>query len=99
MAGSRLTFHRSLFAALVFGLAIMALGVAAHAADSAPATRAARLTYLQGTVTVNEAGGNASVPAQLNLPLLSGVQIVTAEDGQAEVEFEDGRAVRRTPHS
>jgi len=48
---------------------------------------------------VNQAGGAASVPAQLNLPLLSGVQIVTAQDGQAEVEFEDGSVVRLTPNS
>ena len=48
---------------------------------------------------VNQAGGAASVPAQLNLPLLSGVQLVTAQDGQAEVEFEDGSVVRLTPNS
>lgn len=99
MTGSRLTFHRTVVLAFAFGLAIIALGVSALAADPAPATRAARLTYLQGTVMVNQGGGTASVPAQLNLPLLAGVQLVTSEDGQAEVEFEDGSVVRLTPNS
>jgi len=92
-------FHRAAVAAFVLGIASFALLVSARAADSAPATRAARLTYMQGTVTVNQAGGAVGVPAQLNLPLLSGVQLVTAQDGQAEVEFEDGSVVRLTPNS
>ena len=99
MTGSRLTFHCTVVLALVFIFTIFTPGVSAFASDSVPGTRAARLTYLQGTVTVNEAGGAASVPAQLNLPLLAGVQLVTAEDGQAEVEFEDGSVVRLTPNS
>ena len=99
MPGSGFAFHRTTVVAFVLGIASFALLVPAHAAASAPATRAARLTYLQGTVMVNQAGGAASVPAQLNLPLLSGVQLVTAQDGQAEVEFEDGSVVRLTPNS
>jgi hypothetical protein len=101
MTGLGFAFHRTATTviALVLGIASFAFAVPAHADDSAPATRAARLTYLQGTVTVNQANGTASVPAQLNLPLLSGVQIVTAQDGQAEVEFEDGSVVRLTPNS
>ena len=99
MTGSKFVFHRTNAVAFVLGIAIFAFGVSAHAADSTSATRAARLTYLQGTVMVNQAGGTASVPAQLNLPLLSGVQLVTAQDGQAEVEFEDGSVVRLTPNS
>jgi hypothetical protein len=67
-------------------------------ADS-PATRAARLTYAQGTVTVAQGLNGVSVPGELNLPLLAGVQIATGGDGQAEVEFEDGSVVRLTPNS
>src|ERR1017187_8941484 len=99
MAGSGFAFHRTIVAAFALGIASLALGVPARAADSEPATSAARLTYLQGTVMVNQAGAAASVPAQLNLPLLSGVQLVTAQVGQAEVEFEDGSVVRLTPNS
>jgi hypothetical protein len=68
-------------------------------ADSSSNTRAARLTYMQGTVTVSEADNPTGVPAQMNLPLLSGVQIATGDDGQAEIEFEDGSVVRLTPNS
>jgi hypothetical protein len=79
-------------------LGIGALGLAPSAlADSAPATRAARLTYMQGTVTVTWA--NNTAPAQMNLPLLAGVRLATGQDGQAEVEFEDGSVARLTPNS
>ncbi|MDP9051686.1 MAG: FecR domain-containing protein [Acidobacteriota bacterium] len=78
-------------------LAFFGPAVFAHADTNS--TRAARLTYVQGTVTVNEPNGGDSVPAQLNLPLLTGVQLVTGNDGQAEVEFEDGSIVRLTPNS
>ena len=50
MTGSGFALHRTTVVAFVLGIAILAFGVPAHAADSAPATRAARLTYLQGTV-------------------------------------------------
>ena len=65
---------------------------------STSTARAARLTFMQGAVTVNE-GGNTGIPAQMNLPLLSGVQLATGADGQAEVEFEDGSVGRLTPNS
>jgi len=74
------------------------LEISAHA-DGTPATRAARLTVAQGTVTVNTPGNTETVPAQVNLPLLAGVQLVTGADGQAEVEFEDGSIARLTPNS
>ena len=84
--------------ALAFCLSAFGSGLSAHA-DSTPTMRAARLTFMQGTVTVNEAQNTVSVPAQLNLPLLAGVQLATGNDGQAEVEFEDGSVVRLTPNS
>lgn len=63
------------------------------------AVRAARLSFVQGTVTVQGAAVGGSVPAQLNMPLVSGAQILTGQDGEAEVEFEDGSLVRLTPQS
>ena len=83
--------------ASILGLAVLGLATCAHATDSAPTTRAARLTYMQGTVTVTWA--NNTAPAQLNLPLLAGVRLATGQDGQAEVEFEDGSVARLTPNS
>lgn len=68
-------------------------------ADDAPAHRAARLSYLQGDVTVDHMDNTAGDPAQINMPLAEGARLSTGEDGQAEVEFEDGSVVRITPNS
>jgi len=96
----RISMHRSV-STLIFALGILVIGIgpSARAADSPGATRAARLTYLQGAVTLNQADNTASLPAQVNIPLLAGVQVATGGDGQAEVEFEDGSVVRLTPNS
>lgn len=96
MTGGRLNFLGILASGFAVSLFIFAVATSARA-DSA--TRAARLTYLQGTVTISQADNTASEPAQINLPLLAGVQLATGEDGQAEVEFEDGSVVRLTPNS
>ncbi len=64
--------------------------------SDAPRTRAARLTYMQGSVLLDVAN---STLAQLNMPLLAGAHLTTGADGQAEVEFEDGSLVRLTPNS
>ena len=98
MSGRRSNHHRFLLFALLLCLANFGVESTARA-DSSSTTRAARLTYLQGTVTIKQADNTASDPAQLNLPLLAGVQLATGEDGQAEVEFEDGSVVRLTPNS
>jgi len=84
-------------------LTILILLPSAYAQDPSISTstsnvRAARLTFMQGAVTVN-LGGNTGIPAQMNLPLLAGVQLATGVDGQAEVEFEDGSVARLTPNS
>ncbi|HEY4382676.1 MAG TPA: DUF6600 domain-containing protein [Acidobacteriaceae bacterium] len=57
------------------------------------------MTFVQGSVTVNPPQSTGTVPAQLNMPLLSGVRVATGADGQAEVEFEDGSVARLTPNS
>jgi ferric-dicitrate binding protein FerR (iron transport regulator) len=68
-------------------------------ADDAPAHRAARLSFLQGDVTVDHLDNTAGDSAQVNMPLAEGVRLTTGEDGQAEVEFEDGSVLRLTPNS
>ena len=72
--------------------------VAARGYDTSP-NRATRLSYIQGSVTVDRANDAGSEPGQLNMPLVQGQLINTGEDGQAEVEFEDGSLVRLTPYS
>src|SRR6266702_1005394 len=95
MIGRRFLQHFLLFA---FALCLVLLG-SELSASADTTTRAARLTYLQGTVTISQVDNTAGEPAQLNMPLLKGVQLSTGQDGQAEVEFEDGSVVRLTPNS
>ena len=62
--------------------------------------RAARLSYLQGNVICrSHADSTGNEAAQLNMPLIEGLRLTTGEDGQAEMEFEDGSLVRLTPNS
>jgi FecR protein len=81
------------------GLALFGFSAAARADDAQANARAARLTFLQGTVTVESADNTGGQTAKLNLPLLAGVRVATGDDGQAEIEFEDGSLVRLTPNS
>lgn len=95
-------------AVLMFGLCSMLsfrggaaqeiVGAAEVSQEPTP-TRAARLTFLQGAVTVEAPETPGTQPAQVNLPLVAGVHILTGDDGQAEVEFEDGSVVRLTPNT
>ena len=90
------------------GVVLMGCGVA-RAQDAAvqdaeasvaPPPRTARLTYsAEGVVTVAPADGSAGVAAVENMPLTEGMQLTATENGQAEVEFEDGSVVRMTPNS
>ena len=97
MIGPGLNLQRTSLFTFIFIFASLGFQTAAHADSSS--VRAARLTYLQGTVTVIPPDNSGDVPAQLNLPLLSGVELATGADGQAEVEFEDGSVARLTPNS
>jgi hypothetical protein len=94
---------KDLSAGLSAGLALLVLLSSAWTldarADDAPAHRAARLSFLQGNVTVDHLDNTAGDPAQINMPLAEGARLTTGEDGQAEVEFEDGSVVRLTPNS
>ena len=83
---------------LAGGLIAVALSATALA-DTAPTARAARLTFTEGYVHVDRAESTPGDPAQLNMPLVEGQTIVTGENGQAEVEFEDGSVARVTPNS
>jgi len=78
--------------------AMFGFAPSAHAADNSPSVRAARLTLVQGAVSVS-AVNQAATAAQVNQPLLTGAMLSTGGDGQAEVEFEDGSVVRLTPNS
>lgn len=87
--------------AFAVGVACLWLAGAATVAwayDAAP-HRSARLSYLQGSVSVEHADSGGGEAAQLNMPLVQGLRLTTGDDGQAEIEFEDGSLVRMTPNS
>jgi len=86
------------FAGVVVLGFVLGSSVGARAYD-VPPQRAARLSYLQGSVTVEHMDNTGNDPAVINMPLAAGVRVSTGEDGQAEVEFEDGSLVRLTPNS
>lgn len=75
------------------------VGLAGQQSSPAPGMRTARLSFVQGNVQVLYGDNTQIGEAQANLPLIEGQRIVTADDGQAEIEFEDGSIVRLTPQT
>lgn len=96
MANRNLHWWNSVWAATAILLLLAGWAKDAHADTRA---RSARLSYVQGTVTVEHADSSSSSPAQLNMPLAEGFRLTTGDDGQAELEFEDGSVVRLAPNS
>ncbi len=96
------------FPAPALGLAGLALVVVSlapwlAAQDSgrapAPGARAERLSNVDGRVQISQGGQMLADPALVNTPLFEGTQVVTMEDGRAEVQFEEGSIARITPNS
>ena len=88
----------SLQQALWVALVVVGL-VSGVSAQDAAGGRVARLTYVQGAVVVDRKDSTDGSAAQRNMALMEGMRLTTGEDGQAEVEFEDGSLVRATPNS
>jgi hypothetical protein len=61
--------------------------------------RIVRLSEVQGTVQIDRATGDGFDKAFINLPVIEGSRLKTGKDGRAEVEFEDGSALRMAPDS
>ncbi|MGD0414108.1 MAG: FecR family protein [Terriglobales bacterium] len=83
-------------------LAILAVLAAAFLVVSASAeskARIVRLSDVQGTVQIDRAAGDGFDKAFLNLPVIEAARVKTGKDGRAEVEFEDGSALRLAPDS
>ena len=64
-----------------------------------PDMRAARLSYVQGGVQLTQGSQIIADPALVNTPLFEGTVITTREDGQAELQFDDGSVARLSPGS
>src|SRR5258708_435969 len=69
------------------------------AAAAAPGGRSVRLSSVEGGVRVVLDGEVVADPALVNQPLFEGSQIITANDGQAEVQLEDGSVARLSPNT
>jgi hypothetical protein len=102
-AGSRIVL---LTMAGIFSLgSLQALAVPPSEDDTADApragsnVRAVRLSNVEGGVQVVQDGQVIADPALANQPLFEGSQVLTANDGQAEVQLEDGSLVRISPNS
>lgn len=83
------------------GMALLAGLCAAGALaqnDGQPA-RAVRLSDVEGQVQLSQAGQQLADHAVANTPLFEGTQIVTGDDGRAEVQFENGAVARIPPDS
>jgi hypothetical protein len=83
-------------AALVVGAVVL---VPALRADDGAQTRAVRLSSVEGQVRIAQGGQVLADPALQNTPLFEGTQVSTAEDGRAELQFDDGSVVRLSPNS
>jgi hypothetical protein len=95
LVGNRLGILTSGLAALALGTLLLA--PALHADDAA--ARAARLSYVDGKVRIAQGGQLLADPALVNTPLFEGTEVLTSEDGRAELEFDDGSVVRLSPDS
>jgi len=62
--------------------------------DPAPATRVARLSFVDGDVSFLRAGVTEWAPGVENLPLLAGDQIFTGQGARAEIQLARGNYIR-----
>ena len=85
------------FAALAMGAFLLAPVVRAD--DAGSPARAVRLGFVEGEVQISQGGQVLADPAVANAPLFEGTQVTTLEDGQAEIQFEDGSVARLSPSS
>ena len=64
-----------------------------------PDMRAARLSFVQGGVQLTQGNQIIADPALVNTPLFEGTVVTTRDDGQAELQFDDGSIARISPNS
>lgn len=84
----RISFRISLATA-----ALLLLGSLPAFSDSQ--VRIVRLSYVEGGIQIDRGSGYEK--AFLNLPIAQGTKIRSADNGRAEVEFENGSTMRITP--
>ncbi len=80
-------------------LAVLVLTPGLRAEDQGTAGRAVRLSYVDGQVQISANKQVVAAAAVANTPLFEGSRITTADDGRAEIQFEDGSVARLSPNS
>ncbi len=80
----------------LFLVLLVASSATAQADDQ---VRAVRVSNVVGTVQVLNGTETQFSQAYPNMPLMQGSTLRTAEDGRAEIQFEDGSLVRLTPNT
>jgi ferric-dicitrate binding protein FerR (iron transport regulator) len=92
----------------IAGLAALALGVTSLSAvawaqeaqqGTGQPARAVRLSFVDGQVKLAQGYQVLATQAVANTPLFEGMQLTTADNGKAEIQFEDGSVVRIAPDS
>src|SRR6185295_238606 len=83
LAGMESVVTRILSAAL--GVLLLC-GISATFAQTVTPERAGRLSYVEGSVSVQSPGADGWAPAQINLPVTSGTALWTEPGGRAEVQ-------------
>jgi hypothetical protein len=86
MAVSAPGFAPRLLAALTLSLALGVARAEDGAYETDPPARAARLSYLQGDVSMQPAGEQDWAPALLNRPLTTGDKLWTEQGARAEIQ-------------
>lgn len=84
---------------MLAALAILATSSLVVSASAESKPRIVRLSEVQGTVQIDRSTGDGFEKAFINLPIIEGSKLKTGKDGRAEVEFEDGSALRLAPDS
>ncbi len=79
--------------------AVLAAAFLVVSASAGSMARIVRLSEVQGTVQFDRTAGNGFDKAFINLPVIESSRLKTGKDGRAEVEFEDGSALRLAPNS
>ena len=88
-----------LFCVVALVLGAQGLTVVARADDAPPAARAVRLSSVDGQVQLSQGNNVLADSAIANTPIFEGTRVTTADDGRAEVQFEDGSVARLSPNS
>jgi hypothetical protein len=85
--------------AWALALGTIAPAMAQGASTPQPAAQAVRLSSVEGRVRIVEDNQLLADPALVNTPLFEGTQVMTSQDGQAELQFDGGSIIRLTPNS